>query len=266
VGRVEVVALLENLKLEVREHPTETFRDLSVLVRVAKSAEREVDRAIETAEGLTVDVAPLERPLDCSDPCRTFGHPGRRVAGLRRRERDTRFDPQPHEGRHELFGRELFEPVVLEPERLLRGTQIPVSGPGRLEQRQAREPFRSGCGEGERDRSPARVSDEVKPLPAVCVCLTQHSSDLDIELVVVGRLGRCVDLEILHDRLNVRAKRSDESAVRRLCREHDPRKQDHPKRGQPRDLCHIQATPGKGRSILIEQARKIGNSNSRSAP
>jgi hypothetical protein len=54
-----VVALLEHLEREVWEHSAQAFRDLPELVRVAKSAEREVDRAIETAEGLAVDVAPL---------------------------------------------------------------------------------------------------------------------------------------------------------------------------------------------------------------
>jgi hypothetical protein len=44
-------------------------------------------------------------------PAGRLGHPGRRVAGRRRRERDTRLEPEPHEGRHELFDREPFEPV-----------------------------------------------------------------------------------------------------------------------------------------------------------
>ncbi len=123
----------------------------------------------------------------------------------------------------------------------LRGAQIPASRPGGIEQRQARDPLGSGSGERERGRSPARVPDEMKPVPAVCVRLAQHAVDLDVEAVVLGRLGRCVDLEILCDRLNARAERGDESAVRRLCREHNPRKQDHPKRGQSRHFCHIRA-------------------------
>lgn len=44
-----MVALLEHLELEVSEHSAESFRDLRVLVRVAESAEREEDRAIEAA-------------------------------------------------------------------------------------------------------------------------------------------------------------------------------------------------------------------------
>src|ERR687897_1664050 len=72
----------------------------------------------------------------------------------------------------------------------------------------------------------------MKPLPAVCVRLAQHARDLDLKAVVLRRRGRCVDLEILRDRLNLRAKRGDESTVCRLYGEHDPRKQDHPKRGQ----------------------------------
>jgi hypothetical protein len=47
VGRVEVVALLEDLQLEVREGAAEPLRDLSVLVRVAEPAEREVDGPVE---------------------------------------------------------------------------------------------------------------------------------------------------------------------------------------------------------------------------
>jgi hypothetical protein len=209
VGRVEVVALLEDLKLEVPKDYVQTFRDLPVLVGVAKGAEREVDRAIETAKGLAVDVAPLECAEDRTDPCRTVGHPGRRVARRRRRERDTRLQPQPHEGRHDLFDREIFEPVELEPARLLRGTQVPVSRPGGFEQSQAGESFGSGRGERERGRSPARVSDEMKPLPAVCVRLAQDARNLDLEAVTLRRLRRCVDLEILRDRLNARAQRGD---------------------------------------------------------
>ena len=239
VGRVEVVALLEHLELEVREHSAQTFRELPVLVRVAESAEREVDRAIETAEGLAVDVAPLERATERADPCRTLGHPGRRFAGRRRWRLDARLELQPREGLHQLLVREPFEPVVLEPERLLRGTQIPVSRPGGLEQGKAREPLRSCRCERDRGRCTARVPDEMEPLPTVRVGLAQHARNLDLEAVVRRRLERCVDLEILRDRVNVRAERGDERAVRKLCREHDPGKQDHTNWGQPSDLWHI---------------------------
>ena len=154
------------------------------------------------------------------------------------------------------FDREPFEPVVLEPERLLRGAQIPGSRPGGLEQRQAREPLRSGRGEGDRGGSPARVPDEMEPLPAVRVRLAQYALDLDLEAVVLRRLRRCVNLEILRDRFNVRAKRGDERAVRRLCREHRPRKQNHAGCGQlgtcvtSRDAEQARARPHHGEAAV----------------
>src|SRR6266545_1681099 len=56
--------------------------------------------------------------------------------------------------------------------------------------------------------------------------------------------------EILRDRLNVRPKRLDKGAVRRLRRKHDPRKQHHPKGRQARDLRHIQTRRARPREIL----------------
>ena len=75
----------------------------------------------------------------------------------------------------------------------------------------------------------------MKPLPAVCVRLAEDTRDLDVEAVVIGRLRFCIDLEILDDRLDVRSERGDETAVRGRCREHDPGKQDHAKRGHGSD-------------------------------
>src|SRR6266511_1169563 len=90
----------------------------------------------------------------------------------------------------------------------------------------------------------------MKARPAVGVRLAQHALDLDLEAVVLRRLWCCVDLEILRDRLNVRPKRLDKGAVRRLRRKHDPRKQHHPKGRQARDLCHIQTRRARPREIL----------------
>jgi hypothetical protein len=48
VGRIEVVATLEHLELEVPKHTAETIRDLFVVIRIAERTEREVDGSIET--------------------------------------------------------------------------------------------------------------------------------------------------------------------------------------------------------------------------
>jgi hypothetical protein len=67
VGRVEVVALLEDLELEVPKHTAEALRDLLVMIRVAECAEREVDGSVETLERLSVDAVSLEGVLDRAD-------------------------------------------------------------------------------------------------------------------------------------------------------------------------------------------------------
>ena len=56
-------AEFENFELEVREHSAQPLRDLPVLVRVAQRAEGQVDGAIETAEGLAVDVTARNRVI-----------------------------------------------------------------------------------------------------------------------------------------------------------------------------------------------------------
>src|SRR5687767_6710796 len=100
--RVEVVALLEHLELEVREHVAQTLRDLFVLIRVAESAEGEVDRTVEAPEGIAVDLARLECAADRADACWTIRHPWGRVAGRWWGKGGTRLDGKPHEGGHEL--------------------------------------------------------------------------------------------------------------------------------------------------------------------
>ena len=133
---------------------------------------------------------------------------------------------------NELVVRKPCQSLVLQPDSLLRGTEVPGSRPGRLEEREAREPVRVRCNQRERGGAPARVPDEMEAPPAARLRLAEHAGDLELEAVVLGRLRRRVDLEILRDSLDLRLEGVDQRAVRGLCREHDPRKQDHPKRRQ----------------------------------
>src|SRR5215218_4063688 len=55
VRRVEGVPFLEDLEREVVEDVGEPLGDLAVLVRVAETAEREVDGPFEGAQGLAVE-------------------------------------------------------------------------------------------------------------------------------------------------------------------------------------------------------------------
>ena len=75
-----MVALLEQLELEVPKHTAETLLDLLVMIRIAESTEREVDGSIETAQRLSIDSAVPERTQDRANAGRTLGHPGRRIA------------------------------------------------------------------------------------------------------------------------------------------------------------------------------------------
>src|SRR5205807_4815364 len=79
VRRVEVVPGLEDFELEIGEDGSEPPGDLRVLVRVAQPAECEVDRAIEPAQRLAVEVVALERLHEGADPGGALRHPRRRV-------------------------------------------------------------------------------------------------------------------------------------------------------------------------------------------
>ena len=49
VGRIEVVALLEDVEREVSEHGPEALGDLRVEIRVAEGAQRQVYGGVESA-------------------------------------------------------------------------------------------------------------------------------------------------------------------------------------------------------------------------
>ena len=84
----------------------------------------------------------------------------------------------------------------------------------------------------------------MKPLPIIRVGLVQHAGDLDVEAVVVRRLRRCVELEVLRNRLDVRAERGEERGVRKLGGEHGAGKQDHREGGHLRLLECEQVVQG----------------------
>jgi hypothetical protein len=112
---------------------------------------------------------------------------------------------------------------VLQPGGLLRGTEIPRTRPGRLEERETLKPVRVRYDERERGGASARVPDEMEAPPAARIRLAEHAGALELEAVGLGRLRRRVDLEILDDGLDLRAECADELAVRNVRRKDDPR-------------------------------------------
>src|ERR1700738_4752517 len=100
--RIEMVALLEHLKLEIWEDPAESGGDRAVLVWVAQRAEREVDGAIEPGQRVTVKFVRLKRLQERPDPAGTLRHPGRRITRRWWRQLNSRLDAESHERTHEL--------------------------------------------------------------------------------------------------------------------------------------------------------------------
>src|SRR6185312_5103991 len=84
--RVEVVALLEHLELEVGKDPSESSTDLAKLVGVAQSTKREVDGPIKAFERRAVEVVRLERLHERSDATRALRHPVGRIPRRRWRK------------------------------------------------------------------------------------------------------------------------------------------------------------------------------------
>src|SRR5438876_2561015 len=136
------MSFLEYLELEVLEDTAEPGRDRPELVRVTQPAERVVDGAVETYQRIAVELVGPEGLHERSDSTRTLRHPGRGVARRWRGQLDARLDVEPHEAAHELVCRKRFEPVVLAPERLLGRGEVPATGPGRLQEGEARDPLR----------------------------------------------------------------------------------------------------------------------------
>src|SRR6188474_1938237 len=137
--RVEVVSLLEYLEFEVWEDTAEPGCDRLILVGVAQPAKREVDRAVKACQRIAVEFVRLEGLHERPDPARTLCHPGRRVSWRWLGQLYSRLDVEPNERAHELVRRKRFKPVVLAPKRLLSRAEIRATGPGRLQEGEARE-------------------------------------------------------------------------------------------------------------------------------
>ena len=68
--------------------------------------------------------------------------------------------------------------LELAPQRPLGLAELPVAGPGGLEQGEAEQPVRMPRRRRERGCAPARVADEMEPLPAARVGLAHDAGDL----------------------------------------------------------------------------------------
>jgi hypothetical protein len=73
-------------------------------------------------------------------PAGRVANPGRRVPGGWWRQFDAGLDGEAHERANELIGWQCRELVVLVPERLLCGAEVPVAGSGGLQERQTLKP------------------------------------------------------------------------------------------------------------------------------
>ena len=222
-----MVSLLEHLKCEVVEGPREPLGELPVLVGVAESAEREVDRALEPTQRLPIEVVSLERAHERADAGRALRHPGRRRAGRRGRRLETGAKLQPHECVHELVRRQLLELLEFSPHSPLGVADVPVARPGGLEQGKAQQSIGTPRSRRERGCAAARVADEVEALPAPRIGLTNDAGDLVVEGVVDRRLVARIHLEILRDRIDVRPECVDQRAVGEVGGKDGARKQDH---------------------------------------
>ena len=127
VRRIEVVSLLEYLEGEVVEDPREPLGDLAVQVGIAEPAEGVVDGAVESAQGLPVEVVRPECARERTDPRRALPHPGRGRAGRRRRRGDGRPKLEPDERGHELVRRQRVQLLEFAPHRPLALAEVPVA-------------------------------------------------------------------------------------------------------------------------------------------
>src|SRR5262249_18613273 len=110
--------------------------------------------------------------------------------------------------------------------RLLLATQAFVSKPGRLDEREAEQALGTAGGERQARCAAARIANQMEALETGVACGSQHTVDLVLERVVGGRLGFCVELEVLRDRFRVLAQCLDQSAVGEISRHYAAGQQD----------------------------------------
>ncbi len=137
---IEVMALREHLEPEVREDASQPLGFLAEVVGVTESAECEVRRAVEAAEGLSVQVVGLEGANKSADGRRALSHPRRRWTCRRLGWLHVWPKLQAHECGHEVVVLKAREPRVLSPQRPVSlACIVPVASPRRLEQGDAPE-------------------------------------------------------------------------------------------------------------------------------
>jgi hypothetical protein len=86
---------------------------------------------------------------------------------------------------------------------------------GWFEERNAQEPLAVPRRDRERHRAAGRVADDMEPAETVSVSLTKSPLDLGVEPEVGRWLIRCIDLEILGDRIDPI---SEPLKQRRVCK------------------------------------------------
>jgi len=221
------MALLEHLEREVRKHSGQALGDLRVVVGVALAAQCEVDGSLQVPKRVEVEFAGPERPDKRVQPRWPLRHPRRRRSRRSRGWLDTRSQVATHERRHQLVRRQGHDPVELSPYLLLGRVERFVPRPRGLEQREAAQPLRVLCGEGQARGAATGVADEVEPVEPRGLSHSQDSRDLDIERIVRRGLLARVDLEFLCHRLDLVTESLQQCPICQVRREHGPRKQDH---------------------------------------
>jgi hypothetical protein len=169
-------------------------------------------------------------------------HPRRWISSGRCGRLDAGLDAGAEERLHELVRGEVGKRLVLTPERELGRAPIPVARPRRLEQGEAREPVRVAGRKRERGRASARVTNEVKTLPASGISLAEDAFDLVIEGVPERHCVGGVHLEILRDGVDVGAERVDQCRVREIRRKDAPGNRSARGRMQPLDRAGVLET------------------------
>ena len=111
-----------------------------------------------------------------------------------------------HEGGHHLLRRKLGDPPELVPDGGLLRAEIVVSGPGRLEQREAPEPAGVSRRKCQAGRPTARVAHEVETVETGLVRTPQDPGDLDVERVVPRGSVAPIELELFGDEMSLGAK------------------------------------------------------------
>src|SRR5262245_54327206 len=245
--RIEMVAFGERLEGEVWEARSKTLSHAGVVVGIAATAEREVHGLIERPKRFDVEVAAIERADQRPYASGPLRHPWRRRAARWGRWLYARRELQPHERRHQLIGREAFDRTESLPQSLLLYRPL-IACPRWFQERQASESLAVLSGGGQRGCTTAGIADEVEPVEAVTIGLSQNPLHLHVEAVVCRRLIPGIHLQVLRDRINPIPEHLEECCVGWFCWENHT--------GQQHDMvttCHgLDRRPSRRDALLDE--------------